>query len=94
MHISFQNIIIAAIYFLAGIYALLTGIFALTRLDVKIPGFYQFGVFISKKVHRKDKLTSFENDMMDRKKVIRYGIFWIFIGVIALAGGIFLLFAS
>ena len=91
MNISFENVIIAIIYFLAGIYALLTGIFALANLNIKIPGFYQFGELLAKKLRGKAKTTNFEQDMMDRKKAIRYGIFWIFIGLVALAGGVFLL---
>ena len=94
MNTSYENIIISAIYFLASIYALLTGIFVLAKMDTKFPGFYQFGIFISKIVRGKNTVTSFENDLMDRKKAIRYGVFWILIGLIALAGGVFVFFAA
>jgi hypothetical protein len=94
MNNSYENIIIAIIYFLAGIYSLLTGVLALIKRDIKIPGFYRFGAFISEKIRGKDKVTSFENDMKDRKKAIKYGIFWVFIGLIALSGGIFVLGAK
>jgi hypothetical protein len=94
MHITYENIIIATICFLAGLYLLLTGIFALAKKDIKFPGFYRFGSFISRQVLGQDKLTRFENDMLDRNKAIRYAILWIFGGLIALAGGIFVLFAA
>jgi hypothetical protein len=91
MNISYENIIIAIIYLLIGIYSLVTGILALAKRDIRVPGFYQFGAIILRKVRGQDKVARFENDMLDRKKVIRYGIFWIFMGLIALAGGIFVL---
>jgi|PlaIllAssembly_1097288.scaffolds.fasta_scaffold1340353_1 hypothetical protein len=92
MNSSSENIIIAVIYFIAGIYALLTGIGALANLNIKIPGFYQFGIFLSNKLRGKEKINNFEIDIMERRKAIRYGIFWIFIGLISIAGGVFLLF--
>lgn len=94
MNMSSENIIIAALYLVAGIYALLTGILALAKKDIKVPGFYQFGVFLTKVIYGEDRATSFENDMKDRKKAIRYGVFWIFMGLVALAGGIFVLFVA
>lgn len=89
-----QAIIIVVIYFIGGIYSILTGILALAKMNIKIPGFYQLGVFISNVLFGKVRTSNFEKEMMDPKKVIRYGIFWILMGLIALAGGIFLLFAK
>ena len=93
MNIPYENIIIAIIYLFAGIYSLLTGLLALAKMNIKLPGLYRFGIYLSRKVRGQEKVASFENDMLDRKKVIRYGIFWILIGLIALAGGIFVLLA-
>ncbi len=89
-----QAVIIAVIYFIGGIYSILTGILALAKMNIKIPGFYQLGVFISNLLFGKDRASNFEQEMMDRKKAIRYGIVWILIGIVTLAGGIFLLFVS
>jgi hypothetical protein len=94
MNISYENIIISTIYFLAGSYLLLTGIFALAKKNIKFPGFYRLGSFMSRNVVGEERSTRFENDMMDRQKVIRFAVFWILIGLIALAGGIFVLFAT
>jgi hypothetical protein len=94
MNASYENIIIAGIYFLGGIYALLTGILALANMDIKLPGFYQFGVFMTKILRGEDEVTRFENNMKDRKKAIRYGIILTLIGLIMLAGAIFVLFVA
>ena len=92
MNITFEKITIATLYLIAGIYSLLTGILALANKDIRLPGFYRLGVFITKIISREDEVTRFEADMKDRKKAIRYGILWTLIGLIALAGGIFVLF--
>jgi hypothetical protein len=94
MKISFENILIAAIYILAGIYALSTSGLALAKLDIKIPGLYQLGILISNKLYGRVKSSNFGEEMSNRKKVVRYAIFWLFIGLVALAGGVFLLFVS
>jgi hypothetical protein len=94
MNLSFENIIISTLYLVGGIYSLLTGILALAKRDIRLPGFYRLGVFLTKIIQGEDKVTSFETDMRDRKKVIRYGIFWILIGFAFLAGAVFVLFAA
>lgn len=85
-------ILITIIYFIIGSYSILTGILALANKSIKIPGFYQLGVFISNFLYGKGRTSNFEEEMADRKKAVRYAIFWIVIGLVALAGGVFLLF--
>jgi hypothetical protein len=85
------SIVIAIIYFIGGIYSILTGIFALAKVNIKIPGFYQLGIFISNLIFGKAKTSNFEKEMLDENKVIKYAIFWILSGLILLAGGVFLL---
>jgi hypothetical protein len=86
--------VIAIIYFIGATYSILIGIFALTKRDIKIPGLYQLGLFLSKLILGKAKTSNFEKEMMDPHKVVRYAIFWILIGLVFLAGGVFLLFAK
>lgn len=71
-----------------------TGTLALANRSIKIPGFYQFGVFISNIFYGKDRTAAFEEEMKDRKKAIRYGLIWILIGLVSLAGVAFLLFVE
>ena len=94
MDILSERIIIATICLVLGIYSLLTGMLALANKDIKLPGFYQLGVFLTKLIYGEDRVTSFENDMKDRKKAIRYGIIWTLMGLIALAAAIFVLFVA
>lgn len=92
--INNEAIIFALISFLGGIYSIMTGLLALANTNIKIRGFYQFGVFISNMLYGKEKVSRFEEEMMDRKKAVRYGIFWILIGLASTAIGIFFLFAT
>lgn len=89
-----EAIIFALISFLGGIYSIITGLLALANMNIKIPGFYPFGTFISNILYGKKKVSKFEEEMMDRKKAVRYGIFWILIGLASLSIGVFFLFAT
>ena len=65
---------------------------ALARRNIRIPGFYQLDAFIYALLYGKAKLANFENEMMDPKQAVKYGIFWIVSGVVAFFIGMFLLF--
>ena len=86
------TIAITIISLIAGMYSVLTGILALAKRDIKIPGFYQLGIFIFNLLYGKASLTNFEKEMMNPKKSVRYGIFWILTGLVALVIGVFFLF--
>ena len=86
------TIAITIISFIAGTYSVLTGILALANRDINIPGFYQLGVFIFNLLYGKARLANFEKEIMNPKKSVRYGIFWILIGAVAFVVGTFLLF--
>jgi len=97
MNLSPENyftIGVAILYLLGGLYLILTGILALSNREIKIPGLYQLGVLISKIMFGPNRAASFEKDMLDRKKAIRYSVFWILIGLVSVAGAIFLIFAK
>ncbi len=85
---------IAIITFIGGTYLILTGALALVRSDIKIPGFYQLGAFIYILFYGRDKLDDFEKEMMNPKKAVKYGIFWILTGVATFVIGMFLLFVK
>lgn len=87
-------IFIALLYLVGGLYLILTGILTLAKRKMKIPGFYQLGVLISNILYGSAKVARFEEDILDRKKAIRYSILWILIGLVSTAGGIFLLFVE
>ena len=89
------TIVIALICFLGGIYALLAGVSTLSHMNIKIPGFYQFAILISNRFYGKDKTSRIEKEIAeDHKKAFRQGVFWILIGLIACANGVFLLLAT
>lgn len=92
--INNDAIIFALVAFFGGIYSIATGLLALANMNIKVLGFYQFGAFISNILYGKEKVTKFEEEMMDQKKAVRYGIFWIVIGLASVFIGIFFLFAT
>ena len=83
--------IIAIIYCIGGLYSLISGIFAIANIDMKIPLVYEVGVFISNLLYGKKKTQNFENELNDPKKRIRFGIFMCLIGLLFLGGSVYLL---
>lgn len=92
--VNYYNLIIATIPLLAGTFLLITGFLALANTDIKIRGLYEFGVFISSKLYGKEKIQIFEEEMKDRKTVVRYGLIWIFGGLASIIIGLFFLFVT
>ena len=91
----FQDIstttIVVIIYFIGGLYLLITGILIIANVDLSLTIVYKIGVFISNLVQGKKKTQNFESDMKNPRKRVRIGVLMCFIGLLFLAGGIYLL---
>ena len=82
----------AIISFVTGVFAIWTGILTISKGNIKIPGFYNLGVFISKIIRGEAQTTKAEEDLNDPKMAMNYAIFWLLIGLAFLAGSFVLLF--
>jgi hypothetical protein len=89
-----QAVIVAVVCFIGGVYLIASGVLAFANKSIKIPGFYQAGIFLTAWLYGKDKVISFEEEMKNRKKAVRYGVMWTSIGLLSLALGIFVLFVE
>ena len=89
-----QIVIIAVIYFTAGLFALATGASAVNYSNLKIPVLYELGTLISRLIHGKAKMDQFEKNLSDPNKSKRYGFFMLAVGMLFVAGGIYLLFGK
>jgi hypothetical protein len=90
----YQIVVMAMVSCMTGGYAIWAGISVLKKENIKISGPYKLGAFISNVIRGKAHTSKVETDLDDPKIAMRYGIFWLLIGFIFLAGGVFILFAK
>jgi len=91
---TYQVVVMAIISFMTGVYAIWTGILTISKGNIKIPGLYNLGIFISKKIRGETQTAKVEKDLNDPKTAMKYVIFWLLIGLAFLAGSFVLLFVQ
>jgi len=88
----YQIILMSIISFMTGIYAIWTGISTFSKGKLNPPDLYKFGAFISKRIRGEAQSSKVEKDINNPEMAVKYGIFWLLIGIAFLAGSFVLLF--
>jgi hypothetical protein len=89
-----QTVFMGIVSLITGIYGVWVGILGIMDSNMKIPGIYKFGIFISKFVKGKAKTVQMEADLDDPQKKMKNGILLLCFGILFLAAGIFFIFET